>query len=65
MYSIALLVKCLEYNYFNADEEPGEEFEHVTMPDGKVGAKKMRKLQEKEEKKRMREVSVYTERKEM
>ena len=42
--------------YFTDDEIDPEEFEHVAVPEGKIGAKKMRKLQEKEEKKRMLEV---------
>ena len=38
------------------DEEEEEQFEHVALPSGKIGAKKMRKLQEKEERARQREV---------
>ena len=43
-----------------ADEEEELDFEHVTVPSGKIGAKKMRKLQEKEEKARQREVCTKT-----
>ncbi len=37
----------------SSDEEPDPD---IVMPEGKVGAKKMRKLEEKAEKKRQREV---------
>ena len=40
------------------DEDGGEEEDDVSQLIGKVGAKKQRKLQEKAEKKAMREVSV-------
>ena len=57
--SILLInVHCPLSIFVIVDEEPGEEFEHVALPDGKIGAKKMKKLQEKEEKKRMREVRI-------
>lgn len=40
------------------DEEGGEEEDDVSQLVGKVGTKKLRKLQEKADKKAMREVSV-------
>jgi hypothetical protein len=43
-------------------EEDGELFDQIAMPEGKIGAKKMAKLQAKAEKRAQREVlfSVFT-----
>ena len=47
-------------DFLEADEDEEADFEHVALPSGKIGAKKMRKLQEKEEKARMREVNAMS-----
>lgn len=41
-------------------DEPDEDelFDDIEQPEGKIGAKKLRKLQDKAEKKRMREVHL-------
>ena len=51
-----LLASAMLFSVYSDEEEEDAGFEHVSLPEGKIGAKKMRKLQEKEEKRRMREV---------
>ena len=62
--AVSLSGKRLKFKFCHLDEDggpPADEddgfLDDLDIPEGKVGAKKLRKLQEKAEKRRQREVS--------